>query len=167
MVNKKKPKLKYFYLDGELHKVLKIIRAENLAICWNYPQHKRVGYVWSDARKRLGKAFTMMQVSEMIGRHRVNIERDILAGNIRKPQRAYAISGSRRPPPYIFSEENVMELHDYLLSVHIGRPRADGKITPRNMPSKAELRAMMRHDVVMYVKSDNGTFTPVWKEQDW
>jgi hypothetical protein len=165
--NRKSTKLRYFFLNDDLHKVLSVIRAQDLVICWNFPQGKRVGYVWSDVRKRHGRAFRMQEVSKMIGRHRTNIERDILAGNIKKPQRIYTLDGKKRPLYYFFSEDNVFDLHDYLLTVHIGRPRADGKITPKQMPSTAELRAMMRHDIITYVKTDGGEFIPVWKEQDW
>jgi hypothetical protein len=165
---RRKARLRYFYLNGDLHKVLSVNRPEDFVICWNFPKGKRVGYVWSDVRKNHGKAFKMKQVSAMIGRHRVNIERDILAGHIKAPQRTYTLDEKRRPLFYMFSEENMFDLHDYLLTVHIGRPRKDGKIRPRqSLPSKAELRAMMRHDLVTYVKTEGGEFVPVWKEQDW
>lgn len=167
LAKKNKKKLRYFYLNDELHKVLSIVNAQDLIVAWNFPQGKRVGYSWSDVRKRHKKAFTMRQVAAMIGRARENIERDILAGKIRRPQRAYSLDANRTPRGHFFSEEDVFGVHDYLLTIHIGRPRKDGKITPRNMPSKAELRAMMRHDIVTYVKSDSGEFVPVWKEVDW
>lgn len=166
--NRKSSRLRYFYLNGDLHKVLSVTRAEDLVVCWNFPQGKRVGYVWSDVKRRHDRAFKMQEVSSMIGRHRTNIERDILAGNIKAPQRSYTLDGKRRPLYYFFTEENVFDLHDYLLTVHVGRPRSDGKITPRrDLPSKAELRAMMKHDIVTYIKTDSGEFVPVWKEQDW
>lgn len=166
--NRKSPRLKYFYLNGELHKVLSIVRAQDLIVCWSFPQGRRVGYVWSDVRRRHGKAFKMTEVVKMIGRTRVHIERDILAGKIKAPQRSYTLNGAKRPLYYFFSEEDVYGLHDYLLTVHIGRPRRDGKVTPRHtLPSKAELKAMMKHDIVTYVKTDSGEFVPVWKEQDW
>lgn len=164
---KRKPKVRYFFLEGELHKVLAINRAQDLLTAWHYREGKTVAYVWSDARKRMGKAFTMQQVSQMIGRHRVNIEWYILRGNIREPQRIYALDGTKKPGKYMFSEKDIFELHDYLLTVHIGRPRKDGKITPGKMPSRAELRGMVNHDTVMYVKTDDDEFVPVWKEPDW
>jgi len=112
------------------------------------------------------KAFPISEVSKLINRHRVIIENYILDGKIRTPQRIYTLD-TKRPGKYMFSEKDVLDLHDYLLTVHIGRPRKDGKITPGRMPSRAELKAMMRHDTTMYVKSADGTFTPVWKEMDW
>ncbi|AXH68767.1 helix-turn-helix DNA-binding domain protein [Streptomyces phage Comrade] len=150
-----------------MHKVLSVTRAQDFAICWNFREGKRAGYIWSDLRRNAERAFKMQEVSAMIGRHRVNIERDILAGNIKAPQRSYTLDGNKRPLYYFFSEKDVLDLHDYLLTIHIGRPRKDGKITPANMPSKTELRAMMRHDMVTYVKTEGGEFVPVWKEQSW
>lgn len=164
---RQKRRLRYFYLNGDLHRVLSINRAQDLVVTWNFKEEKRRAYVWSDARRRMEKAFPISQVSKMINRHRVIIENYILDGKIRPPQRIYTLDGTKRPGKYMFSEKDVLELHDYLLTVHIGRPRKDGKITPGRMPSRAELKAMMQHDTTVYVKSADGTFTPVWKEMDW
>ena len=165
---KRKPaRLRYFYLNGDLHKVLSVTRAQDLAICWNFPEGKRCGYVWSDIRKRHGKAFPLRKVAEMLGRRYDTVKRDIMYGRIRRPQRIYTMDGNRNPGAHYMSENDVYEYHDYLLTIHHGRPRNDGKITPYDMPSKMELRAMMRHDIVQYVKTENGEFVPVWKEQDW
>lgn len=159
--------VRYFYLNSDLHRVLRIVRAQDFVEAWCFREEKRKGYVWSDVRKRMENAFTLQQVSSMIGRHRVQIEKYILAGEIRSPQRIYSLDEDRKPGKYFFSEADVLDLHDYLLTVHRGRPRKDGLITPGRMPSKAELRAMMRHDTVHYVKSSSGEFTPIWKEVDW
>ncbi|QGH79382.1 hypothetical protein SEA_LIMPID_49 [Streptomyces phage Limpid] len=159
--------MRYFYLNGDLHKVLSVTRAQDFVVCWNFPQGKRVGYVWSDVRKNHGKAFRLQQVAEMIGRHYITIKRDILEGRIKAPQRIYAFNENRTPGAYYMSEEDVYALHDYMMTTHIGRPRGDGKVTVRDMPSKAELRAMMKHDLVTYVKTKDGDFVPVWKEQNW
>lgn len=163
----KKNRLRYFYLDDHLHKVLSINHPNDICIAWNYPEGRRVMFVWSDLRRRYGRAFTLTQVTGLINRHRVNVEKYMLEGKIARPQRIYSLDENRRPGKYFFSEKDVYALHDYLLTVHIGRPRKDGKITPGRLPSKAELRAMMRHDVQMYAKTENGEFVPVWKEIDW
>lgn len=154
-------------MQDQLHRVLSINHPNDICVAYNFIEERRVGYVWSDLRRKYEKAFTLTEVSRMVGRHRVNIEKYILAGNIKAPQRAYSLSDTKRPGKYFFSEKDVYDLHDYLLTVHIGRPRKDGKVTPGRMPSKAELRAMMRHDVQMYTKTDSGEFIPVWKEIDW
>jgi hypothetical protein len=161
-----KPTLRYFFLDGDLHKVLSVTRAQDLVVCWNYPKERRVGYIWSDVKRRHEKAFTMQQVGKMLGRHRVTIEKDIIYGNIRRPQRSYTLPG-KHPKTHYFTEKDILDFHDYLLTVNVGRPRADGKITPKDMVSRNELKAMMKNDVMTYVKNDDGEFIPVWREQGW
>ncbi len=159
--------LRYFYINGDLHKVIRIVRPSDLVEAWNYREGKRAGYVWSDVRKRMENAFTLQQVSAMVGRHRVQIENYILHGMIKTPQRAYSLDGNKTPGKYLLSESDVLGLHDYLLTVHIGRPRKDGKITPGKMPTRAELRSIMKHDLITYVKTDDNEFRPIWKEVDW
>lgn len=159
--------LKYFYINGDLHRVLRVVRPSDLVEAWNYPLGKRVGYIWSDVKKRKENAFTLQEVCSMVGRHRVQVELYILEGKIKTPQRIYTLDGDKKPGKYFFSESDVLDLHDYLLTVHIGRPRKDGKITPGKMPTKAELRAIMKHDLVTYVKTDDNEFKPIWKEIEW
>lgn len=162
-----RPVIRYFYLNKDLHKVLRVVRAEDLVEAWNYREGKVMVYVWSDVRKRMENCFPLQQVGQMVNRHRVQIENYILYGKIRTPQRIYTLDGHKKPGKYFMSESDVLELHDYLLTVHIGRPRKDGRITPGRMPSKAELKALMRHGTMMYVKNAEGEFTQVWKEVDW
>jgi hypothetical protein len=162
-----KPGVTFFYLNGELHKILRVIRAQDFVITWNYKEVKRKGYVWSDVRKRMGKSFTTKQVAEMVGKGREYVENDILNGNIRRPQRS-VVPGSKRAAAYRWSEQDILDYHDYLLTVHRGRPRKDGLITTRkSLPSRAELKALMRHNLVTYFKAEDGTFQPVWKEHNW
>lgn len=146
---------------------MRVIRAEDLMECWSYPDKKTVAYVWSDARRKMTGAYTLAEVAKMFGRNRVTLELDILNGNIREPQRQYKLDGTWTPGKYMLSEDDILDLHDYLLTVHRGRPRKDGRITPGPMPSKAELRAMMKHEVVQGVMGPDGNFIPTWKEIDW
>lgn len=162
-----KRKLNYFYVNGDLHKVLLVDRARDFVRTWNYPKRKSVGYVYSDLLKNHGKAWPTSQVAKLIDRAREVLEWYILDKNIRVPQRTYTLDGRYAPGKYMWSEEDILALHDYLSSVHIGRPREDGIAINTKLLSKAELRAKMRSDVVLYVKNKDGEFVPVWKEPEW
>lgn len=165
----KRSKLRYFFLNGDHHRVLKISRPEDIVIAWNYVQDKRVTYIWSVAQREMQKAFTLREVCRMLNRHRLVMHEYIREGKIKKPVQIYAIEGEReRPGKYLFSEDDVRDLHSYLLTIHHGRPRTDGGITPRSdLISRTELEALMREDRVLYTKNDNGEFVPVWKSPDW
>lgn len=164
----KRTKLRYFFLNGELHKSLRISRGEDLIIAWNYPQKKKCSYVWSVTQKNMGRAFTIIQAANILQRKRLVIHRYIAEGKIKRPAIAYPLSENpERPGKYLLSEDDMRDLHSFLLTVHRGRPRADGQINPGNLISRAELEAIMREDRVLYAKTEDGEFMPVWKQPDW
>lgn len=86
---------------------------------------------------------------------------------IRIPQHTYGLTEIGRTHAYKWDEKDILDLHEYLLSVNIGRPRKDGLLNIKPMPTKAELLAMIRNEVVTYIKTDDGEFLPVWKEPEW
>lgn len=162
-----KRKLNYFYSNGDLHKVIFIDRPKDFVRTWNYAKRKSVGYVYSDLLKNHKKAWSTAQVGKMIDRKREVLEWYILDKNIRVPQRTYSLDGRYAPGKYMWSEEDILALHEYLTTVHTGRPRKDGQAINRKLPTRAELRAMMRSETVMYVKNSAGEFVPIWKEPEW
>lgn len=159
--------LRYFYLNGKLHRALHINRGQDRIVTWCYPDHCRVAYTYSDVKKRKEPAFTTEEVTHMINRGRLAIERALLSGKITKPQYTYGLSQTKRKYQYLWSEENIMEAHAYFSTVHRGRPRNDGRITPQHLPTLRELRAMIRQEQLLYVKDEDGEFRPVWKAQDF
>lgn len=159
--------LRHFYLNDELHKTLSIKRPDDLIIAWNYNKVMRVAYVLSDCRLHMQRAYSCADVGNLFGRDRKSILRYIYDGNIPAPQKADVIGGSEREGRYFFSEKNIYGLHDYLLTVNLGRPRRDGERRAVNAPSRRELEAMLKNNTMLYVKSADGEFTPIWKQQDW
>jgi hypothetical protein len=161
----KLPKLNYFYYRGDLHKKYHINRGKDVVTAWNYPKGKMERYVYSDVRRNGEKAFTTKQVCAMVQRGRTVVEMAIVNGMIPAPQQTYGVDENRNKFAYYWSEKDVMALHEYLQSVHYGRPRKDGLITPKAMPSVAELRAMMRQGVILGVQGENGEFIPTWQAE--
>jgi len=160
-------KLGHFYINSQLHKTLRQSRAEDLLIAWNYELGKRVAYVLSDVKKTMQHAYPMSKVVKIIGKHEDTIKKHLYAGNLKFPQQAYSLNGNRTPGKYYWSEDDIREMHSYFKTVHRGRPRKDGEIHPGEMPSRAEIEAIMRQENILYVKNDDGTFTPVWKQPEW
>ena len=171
MANRKRKKssekILYFYLDQKLYKALHKNRAEDLLIVWDYELGKRVAYSLSQVLKNKKSAYTVSQAAKMMGRSVDTIKRHWRAGEIRKPIQAYSLDGQRRPNKYFFSEDDMRELHDFFKTVHRGRPRKDGYITTNNVPSSAELEALMRNEKILYAKNDEGEYVPVWKQPEW
>lgn len=154
----------YFFLNGDLHRRIHINRPGDSITTWNYPQARLITYVYSDVRRMAERAFTTQQVCDMINRGWRSVIQVVLDEEIRTPQHTYTIDEKRHKYKYMWNEENIMELHAYFASVHRGRPRKDGLITPAPMPSARELRAMIRQESILYVKQGD-EFVPTWKAE--
>ena len=68
----------------------------------------------------------------MLNRSRDSLERAILDGNIEEPQFTYGLNEHKRKFQYLWSEKDILGAHAYFSTVHTGRPRKDGVITPAN-----------------------------------
>jgi hypothetical protein len=168
MTTQKKPKtkpLKYFFYRGDLHKKVHINRGADVITAWNYPQGKLEKYVYSDVRRNGEYAFSTRQVEKMIGRSQATIKRVISDGSVRRPQQTYGLDADRNGYAFYWSEKDIMDLHGYFITVHRGRPRNDGLVTPSDLPTASELRAMIRQGTVFYVKTDSGEFVPTWRAE--
>ena len=160
MVRKKRTraqkKFLYFFLNNKLHKVIRSSKARDELVAWCYPDKKRVLYAYSQVDKHKENAYSVRQVSVLLNKHKVTIEDYILDGKIKTPQRVYPIGNPESPwSKFMFSESDILDLHQYIL---------DAGYT-KNMPSRAELLALLKHNIILYTKSSEGNFIPVWKAE--
>ncbi len=113
-------------------------------------------YAYSQVKKNMGNAYTIKQVCEILNRHRVTVEEYILQGKIREPQRVYPISNPESTwYKFMFSESDIYDLHQFILDAGY----------KKDFPSKAELTALLKHNLILYTKTDEGSFVPVWKAE--
>ena len=54
-----------------------------------------------------------------------------------------------------------------MTGIHFGRPRADGKVTPLNVPTEQDLRSKMGDAIMLYTKTSDGRYIPTWQENTW
>jgi hypothetical protein len=162
---RKRPKtkpLRYFFYRGDLHKKIHINRGQNLITAWNYPKGTLEKYVYTDVRQNGEKAFSTEEVGELVNREVRTLKKAIKNGDVRKPQITYGLDENRNEFKYFWCEKDILDLHEYLSSVHYGRPRKDGRVTPKELPTASELRAMIRQGTVLYAKVGD-EFVPTWR----
>lgn len=165
---KKVPRKRYFYWNGEVHKVLRIVYPQNLVEAWNFPQRKSVALLYTDYRRDAGVALQTHDVADLFNVEVKVLKRALQRGDIARPQRTYALDGRFNARDYRWSEKDILDAHDALLSRHMGRPRRDGKITPnKNLPTRAELIAKLRGEQTLYIQTDDGRMVPVFEAQRW
>ena len=102
----------------------------------------------------------------MVNRSRIIVEWAIINGQIEAPQFTYGLDENRNMYKYMWHEKDILALHAYLSTVHIGRPRKDGLITPAKLPNARELRAIIRQQPIMGYLDSEGNFTPTWLAED-
>lgn len=146
----------YFFLNDKLHKVIKASRPRDEIIAWCYPDHKRVMYSYSQVEKYKQNAYSLTEVGKLIGRHKVTVEEYVIQGKVKEPQKVYPIG---KPESnwykYMMSESDILDLHQFILDAGYSK----------NIPSRAELQALLKHNMILYTKSSEGNFVPVWKAE--
>lgn len=161
--SKKRPRLAtHFYLNKQLHKTLHINRGSDVVTTWRYEDGRVVKYNYSDTLKYARPAFSMKRAGQLLNRKKQTLELAILNGDIPRPQFSYTIDENRNMIQYFFSEDDIIAAHQYFVTVHFGRPRNDGLVTPYPIPTLRELRAMMNDEEILYVQQGD-SFVPTWK----
>lgn len=158
----------YFFLNGELHKRLKINKARNLLLAWNYPQNKRIQYLYTDVMKNKEQAYTTKEVSGMLNRRPRYINNLIYKKILPRPATNFQIPRQPGEPPrrgerFYYSESMVKLMREYFAEQHIGRPRQD-KWKVSHAPAEWELRQMLEKRRRVYAVDDDGEMIPVWHE---
>lgn len=144
----------YFFLNDKIHKVLKASHSRDELIAWCYPDKKRVLYSYSLVKKNMENAYTIKQAGEILGRHKVTIEEYILQGKIKEPQRVYPIGNPESTwNKFMLSEGDILDLHQFITDAGYSG----------NLPSRNELRAILKQNLILYTKTNDGEFVPVWK----
>ena len=150
--------LLYFFLEGKIHKSLYVSRAKDEVTAWCYPDRRRVMYNYSLVKKYMKRAYTLKEAAKVLNKHKITIEDYILAGKIQAPNKIYPISNpeSTRWSQYMLTEEDILKIHQFILD--------DGYSS--STPSRTELVALLRNDIILYTKTTDGRFIPVWKAED-
>lgn len=163
-----KPSNVIFFLNNDLVKVIHRNKPNNICSLYNYTQNKEQNMLYSDFRKYRKRAFTVANTSRILKRSRVHLERMIASGLIPKPT-GLSEGGKRKwQIMSYYSEDDLFTIREVLSNIHSGRPRKDGRITPRkDVISERDLRSLLGDGIMLYTKTEDGRFIPVWQEETW
>ncbi len=169
----------HFFWDGNLHKVLRVVKPANLVEAWCYEDRKIVDLLYSDYRHNAKIAVQSGRAAEIMHVSARSMKRYIAMERIHPPARAYALDGrfGAYPPDatwydvkskFWWGEHNLIELHEYLSTVSRGYKRLDGRPSPMSkLATKAEIRAAFNNSTMLYVKGTKGDYVPVFNQPDW
>lgn len=163
-----KPSNVIFFLNKDLVRVLHINKASNLCSLYNYITDKEQSMLYSDFKKHRKRAFGVNNTIKIFNRSRIQFERMIANEVIPKPTGA-TLGGVRTwQKMSYYSEDDLFTIREAMCNIHIGRPRKDGRVTPRkDVPSEKDLRSLIGDAIMLYTQNKNGEFIPVWSEETW
>ena len=163
-----KPSNVIYFINNQLVKLIHSNRANNICNLYNYITWKEQTMLLSDFKKHRKRAFTMANTIKIFQRSRVQFERMIASGKINPPVGA-TIGGVRKwQTMSYYSEDELFKIRDTMATIHMGRPRRDGRVTPRkDVLSERDLRSLLGDAIMLYTKTEDGRFIPVWQEETW
>jgi hypothetical protein len=164
----KRPALKYFFINDQIHKKLHIDRGKDLLSAWNYPEHKRVVYNYSWVLRNMKPAYPTSTVAKLLNRTVRSIQTYMAEDAIPPPQHTYdfTVENPAKIAKYMWRAEDIMAMHEYIATTkHQGPARIDGGMTNNSIPTPRELRALLAEEAVLYVKQGD-KFVPSWKAKE-
>ena len=163
-----RPSSKIFFLNNEMVRLVHFNRPNDICELYNFHKDKNQTMLYSDFKKHRKKAFTLKGVAKIFNRSRMQVERWIKKGLILPPVGATA--GGKRVFQKLsyYSEDDLFTIRSVLATIHKGRPRKDGRIRPSmDIPTEKELRSLIGESIMLYTKTKDGEFVPVWAEETW
>jgi hypothetical protein len=160
----KKDKRLIFFLNGELHKLVRTNKSANICYAYNFNKKEIVKYTYRDYIKFKKRAFRIGEVAEIMRRHPDRIRVGLEDGLIKRP---YLVEYKTRSGIFYFSEDDLYEIRNYFANLHRGRPRSDGIIVSKNVPTEQEIDAILGKRQMLYVRTQEGKYVPVWKAEEF
>lgn len=160
----KKPRRKVWFLNGDLVKTEHTSRAAGIVTLYNLTQDRRETTTVIEFKKKRKRAFTVKETAQLLNCHRKHIPRLVKRGVIPDPMGE--LPGGRRAFHYLsyYSEDVIMEARKAMSQIHHGAARKDGLITNNKTPTEQELRYSMGDSIILYAKTEDGRFVPVYGE---
>ena len=153
-----------YFLNKDLVRLHHSSRSTGLVTVYNITKDRLETCLRTDFRKNREKAFTVAETARLVNRHRKYFPTLIKNGFIPPPTGAKPGGERGWQIRSYYSESQVKEIRDILASRHIGRPRKDNLITNNQTPTSQELTRKIGNGILVYTKTEDGRFIPVWGE---
>jgi hypothetical protein len=155
---------KVWFLNGNLVRVYHMNNSNGIMSVYNITLDQIESCLVSDFKKNRERAYTVGQTAELVNRHKKYMPALMLKGVIPFPMGAQKGGERGWQVRSYYSESQVREIRDILASYHHGRPRKDKLITNDVTPTRQELTRRMGDGILVYTKTEDGRFVPIWNE---
>lgn len=159
-----RPKRRIWFLNGDLIKVEHVSRSAGMVTLYNKTKDIRMTTTIVEFKKKRKRAFTVKETAQLLNCHVKHIPRLVKKGII--PEPIGELPGGKRAFHYLsyYSEDVILEARKAMSMIHQGQPRKDGLITNNKTPTEQELRYAMGDGILLYTKTEDGRFIPIFSE---
>jgi hypothetical protein len=155
---------KIWFLNDDLVRLHHSSRSTGMVTVYNITKDRLETCLRTDFRRNRQRAYTVADTARLVNRHRKYFPSLIKRGIIPPPTGAQ-IGGIREwKIRAYYSESQVKDIRDILATIHIGRPRRDNLITNNMTPTAQELTRKTGNGILVYTRTEDGRFIPVWGE---
>ena len=155
---------KIWFINGDLVRFYHSSRSTGMVTFYNITKDRLETCLRTDFRRNRERAYTVAQTARLVNRHRKYFPRLIKKGVVPPPMGAKANGERGWQIRSYYSESQIREIRAILASIHIGQPRKDKLITNNMTPTSQELTRKMGDGILVYTKTEDGRFIPVWGE---
>lgn len=158
------PKRKVFFLNGDLVRIYHINRGAGIITLYNMTKERKETASLIEFKKRRRRAYTIIEASRLLNCHEKYMTTLIKKGIVPEPMGE--LPGGKRAFHYLsyYSEDAILEARKAMSEIHHGRKRKDGLITNNKVPTEQELKYAMGDGLLMYTKTEDGRFIPIFSE---
>lgn len=161
------PSKSIFFINSDLVRYVTSNRGQNIVYLYNITQNKNQTMLLSDFKKHKKRAYTVSDTARLLNRGPAQIYRYINEGLIDPPTGANPGGERSFTKLSYYSEDDIFKIRDAMSSIHRGRPRKDGKVSNKSVLTEQELRAKMGDALMLYTRTKDGDFIPVWSERTY
>lgn len=160
MAAEKRKRWKYFYYNGHLHKTITSKRSIDEIYAERSIDGQRLFLSYSDVMRNGKKCWPVSEVAKVMGVNADVINRSFREGQVVAPE--FSRAGKNKHFRYL-EEKHIAELVRFFTENRVG----GGK--PRTVIAKTlgEIMLELEEGIVLYTKTRNGNFIPVWKAEEW
>lgn len=155
---------KIWFLNGDLVRLHHSSRSSNIVSVFNITKNQMESCLRNDFIKHRKRAYTVAETARLVNKHRKYFPSLIKRGIIPPPIGAQEGGKTEWQVRSYYSELQVKEIRDILATIHRGRPRKDNLITNNSVPNPQELTQKMGDGILVYTKTKDGRFIPIWGE---
>lgn len=161
-----KPSNTLFFINGNLVRLINKNRGMNIVNIFDIVDKKEKTMLLSDFKKHKKRAYTLVDAARLLERGPAQIYRYINEGLVPPPVGVQPGGERMFTKKSYYSEDHIFEIREAMSKIHHGRPRKDGRIS-NNVLTEQELRAKMGDALMLYTRTKDGEFIPVWSENTY